>query len=275
MRDGWIPAYRKLFDRNDWMAPTKKHPAGKIEAWLDLCQQAQHATYEHAGERLQRGEVMVSLTACEHRWKWSRKRVRSFLNGLVMGSMMGIVRGTPNGTVYSIVNYDTYAIGGHTQGHSQGHSKGTARAPEQERSINKTASSVHTDAPTDEWPAKPKQTNGAYAYPARFEQAWASYPTRSGSNPKMGAYMAFRARVHGGADVGDLLKSSEHYRTFCAASGKEGTEYVAQAATFWGPREAWREFIEPKQVNGTPTNALTFAQQERQRWLDLNNGGGQ
>lgn len=133
---GWIPAWRKLFEREDWLRPTAKHPAGKREAWLDLCQMAQHEDYDHGGEPLKRGEVMVSLSHCEKRWAWSRRRVRWFLDRLSCDTMIGIVRGTPSGTIYSIVNYDTYAVGemsqGHSQRHSQRHSNGTATAPEQE-----------------------------------------------------------------------------------------------------------------------------------------------
>lgn len=137
---GWIPAHRTLFDREDWLKPTKRHPAGKREAWLDLCQMAQHRDYEHVGQRLERGEVLVSITRCMERWAWTKKRVRWFLDRLSCDTMIGTVRGTPHGTIYRIVNYDTYATVGNGQGHSerhgQGHSKGTARAPEQPLTMN-------------------------------------------------------------------------------------------------------------------------------------------
>lgn len=141
---GWIPAYRKLFEREDWMKPTKKHPAGTREAWLDLCQKAQRRSFDHGGEPLERGEVLVSLSWCAKRWAWSIKRVRWFFNRLICGTMIARVRGTPNGTVYHIVNYDTYAIDGHSKGHSKGHSQGHPRgiagAPEQERRKKNTTS---------------------------------------------------------------------------------------------------------------------------------------
>lgn len=108
---------------------------------------------------------------------------------------------------------------------------------------------VHAGART-EWPAKPKKAGGQYEYPEPFERAWASYPRREGSNPKVGAYKAFRARVKSGDEPEDLATAAEHYRQHCQATEKEGTAYVQQASTFWGPSEPWRDFLEPPSANG-------------------------
>lgn len=162
MTHGWIPAYRKLFNREDWLRPTKKHPAGRREAWLDLCQQAQHHGYDHVdGIRLARGEVLVSLSNLEKRWAWTRMRVRWFLDRLSCNTMVSIVRNTPQGTVYRIVNYDRYAISGnveqHTEEHSQQQLNNTATTPEQEGRRKKTT------------------------YTSDFEELWAL--ARKGSKP--------------------------------------------------------------------------------------------
>ena len=62
-----------------------------------------------------------------------------------------------------------------------------------------------------------------------------------------------------------MLESAKHYKTFSVQNGKEGTEFIKQAATFFGPREAWREFLEPVQANGrhvqTNGHVLTPAEQ--------------
>lgn len=110
---------------------------------------------------------------------------------------------------------------------------------------------VHAGARTPmEFPAKPKQVNGQYQYPEIFEQAWAAYPDRDGSNPKVGAYSAFRARVARGAVPDHLVRAAEHYRQECQAKQIEGTPFVQQAATFWGSKEPWREYIKPPKLNG-------------------------
>jgi len=116
-----------------------------------------------------------------------------------------------------------------------------------------TGSGSGTDlAHTTAWPASLVKADGKYTYPELFEEAWANYPQRDGDNPKVGAYRAFRARVKAGDDPAALIASASHYRDHCRAKGKEGTEYVQQAATFWGPKkETWREYVDGP-GNGTP-----------------------
>lgn len=108
---GWIPVWRQLFRDDHWLAPTHKHPAGRREAWIDLVQLAQHSEYDHV-ETLQRGEFLASVRTLADRWKWSRTATQRYMDRLETGTMIGTVRGTPRGTVYRIVNYDTYAVGG-------------------------------------------------------------------------------------------------------------------------------------------------------------------
>lgn len=134
--------------------------------------------------------------------------------------------------------------------------------PETETEAEKE-SMVHPDAPTHEWPAKPERNGKGYVYPALFETAWEAYPKRAGPNPKTGAYRAFRARVKAGDDPTDLIASAGNYRKHCVAAGKNGTEFVKQAATFWGPNEPWRDFIEP---DDDPDD---FARSELDRWNQL------
>jgi hypothetical protein len=124
-------------------------------------------------------------------------------------------------------------------------------APEAEAEAEKKKHMVHAPARTvDAFPVKPRQVSGQYQYPAPFEQAWAVYPDRDGSNPKVGAYSAFRSRVAGGAVPDQLVRAAEHYRQECQTRQREGTEFVMQAATFYGPSEPWREYLEPPKANG-------------------------
>jgi len=87
---------------------------------------------------------------------------------------------------------------------------------------------------------------GRYEYPAEFEAAWSEYPARMGSNPKVGAYTAWRARAISGCDPEALATSARHYREFNLATGKDSTEFVMQASRFYGPQEVWRDYVEPK-----------------------------
>ena len=100
---------------------------------MDICQMAQHQDFEHAGQRLRQGEVLLSVRTMAKRWGWSTSRTSRFINSLCSGAksrtgraqvahrsvlssgtpsdpMLDLVSGTPRGSIYRIVKYDTYAI---------------------------------------------------------------------------------------------------------------------------------------------------------------------
>ena len=72
-------------------------------------------------------------------------------------------------------------------------------------------------------------------YSAAFEMTWDEYPKRAGSNPKNKAWSAFHKRFHEESVWQTILWGTERYAKYCKATGKTGTEYVMQAATFFGP----------------------------------------
>lgn len=74
-----------------------------------------------------------------------------------------------------------------------------------------------------------------------FEEAWRLYPKRAGGNPKKAARKAWEARIREGATPEELRTGVERYAEYARAADREGTEYVMQAATFFGPNERWRD----------------------------------
>ena len=78
-------------------------------------------------------------------------------------------------------------------------------------------------------------------YPPEFEATWNAYPKRLGGNSKADAFKAWRARRKAGVPAEELHTGVVRYGRFLQASGKAGSEYVKQAATFFGPAEHWRE----------------------------------
>lgn len=84
-----------------------------------------------------------------------------------------------------------------------------------------------------------------------FEMAWAAYPSRAGDNPKRRALKAWRARLAAGVPVPDLVAGVQRYARYIRSQGKEGTEFVMQAATFFGPDERWGEAYA---LNGAAAN---------------------
>ncbi|HBV6999240.1 TPA: hypothetical protein MD433_004180, partial [Citrobacter freundii] len=100
------------------------------------------------------------------------------------------------------------------------------------------------DSSDDETPPKKN------AYPDDFEQAWSIYPKRAGGNSKADACKAWNARVNSGATAQELLNGTQRYADFVKATGKLNTEYVKQAATFFGPSKHYEEAWEVTASSG-------------------------
>ncbi|MCW2485744.1 replication protein [Candidatus Symbiopectobacterium sp. NZEC127] len=86
-------------------------------------------------------------------------------------------------------------------------------------------------------------------YSPEFETAWQAYPKRAGGNPKHSAWKHWNARLREGITPEAMLEGVKRYAAFVTATGKLGTEYVKQAATFFGPD---RHFEEPWQAPPAP-----------------------
>lgn len=71
--------------------------------------------------------------------------------------------------------------------------------------------------------------------PAEMADIRVAYPKRAGSQPWDRAAKACRARITEGATWPELIEGAKRYAAYCRATGKIGTEYVMQVATFYGP----------------------------------------
>lgn len=67
-----------------------------------------------------------------------------------------------------------------------------------------------------------------------FELAWSLYPKRAGGNSKAGALKAWAARRKQGVSAEEMISGVRRYAAYIAGTGKERTEYVKQAETFFG-----------------------------------------
>ena len=119
---------------------------------------------------------------------------------------------------------------------------------------------------------KPRKRSSEVKYPAEFEDVWSEYPKRLGSNPKKRALQAWFARgdaaTFGDGDT-ELLCNAEKFRMlmgavayckFCDATGKTGTEFVMQAATFFGPDKHYEnDWTVPDQAEKMPDDEHLLA----------------
>lgn len=83
---------------------------------------------------------------------------------------------------------------------------------------------------------KPRQKRGN-SYPQAFEAVWDSRPKRAGGDDKRRAHRGWAARVDEGHDPETIQAGVDRYRAYCEKTGKLGTEYVKQLATFLGPAD--------------------------------------
>ncbi|HCR0879694.1 TPA: helix-turn-helix domain-containing protein [Enterobacter hormaechei] len=78
-------------------------------------------------------------------------------------------------------------------------------------------------------------------YSNEFEQAWQAYPKRAGGNSKAAAWKAWKARIKDGVTCEAMLAGVNRYAGYVRATGSLGTQYVKQAATFFGPDRHFEE----------------------------------
>ncbi|GJL37378.1 hypothetical protein TUM17576_41980 [Enterobacter hormaechei] len=104
-----------------------------------------------------------------------------------------------------------------------------------------TSENTNTGASADaSAPARPAKQD----YSPEFETAWQAYPKRAGGNPKPSAFKAWKARLKDGVKPETMLEGVKRYAAYVRATGSTGTQFVKQAATFFGPdrhfEESWQ-----------------------------------
>lgn len=109
MANGYIYLQRKIQDC--WIWQNESFSRG--QAWIDLLLLAEWKDRKkRIGNELvtiKRGSFHLSILILADRWKWSRNRVRRFLEILEEDNMITTER-TPYGTTVTIVKYEDYQI---------------------------------------------------------------------------------------------------------------------------------------------------------------------
>lgn len=111
MAYGWISIHRKIQQSDIWL---DKEPFDKRSAWIDLIMMANHedrqVMFNGKFIEVKRGEKITSLKQLSERWRWSRSKVKRFLNLLESGSMIEL-KTKQRYTSYKVVNYNVYQNG--------------------------------------------------------------------------------------------------------------------------------------------------------------------
>lgn len=94
-----------------------------------------------------------------------------------------------------------------------------------------------------------KKQSSKQQYTEEFEESWASYPRRIGSNSKKSAFKSWNARLKQKVPMSDLTSAIQNYAYYCERTDKLNTEYVMQASRFLGTNEEYKNFITMEIIN--------------------------
>lgn len=218
--DNYITINRRIFEHPFWC---EDRAYSRFEAWVDILQSARFEdTKQLIGNRLvevRRGQHPVSLRYLASRWKWSTKKVNSFLDCLILDKM--ITKETPKETgqtVLTICNYDKYnyvSDNRKQQKKQEGNTKETPRKQEgnkcniynteKKENIEKTSTIVDAKDVPDcaEAPEKPLKTwkEDFNVYRQELDAAYAALIADN-------AFIAERQTYHLGIDIKLSLEKS-------------------------------------------------------------------
>lgn len=106
--EGWISLYRKLQEHWIWKS---SEPFDKRSAWLSLLFKANHKDTKiminNKVVDIKKGSFITSEVKLANEWKWTRKKVRTFLQGLEADKML-TKNSTTKYTSISIENWEMY-----------------------------------------------------------------------------------------------------------------------------------------------------------------------
>jgi hypothetical protein len=91
-----------------------------------------------------------------------------------------------------------------------------------------------------------RNQNTTTAIEADFDRCWIAYPRRIA---RLAALRAYTARRRAGATAEELHTAVEH---FAAAMAGRSPEHILHGATFFGPDERWRDYLDPPPTQPPP-----------------------
>lgn len=106
---GFVKIYRSLQEHWIWESD---EPFDVRSAWVDLIMSVNHKEKElmigRSKVTIHAGQMWTSYIKLSNRWNWSRERVYRYIKMLKNEGMIH-VDGTPNGTLLTLVNYESFA----------------------------------------------------------------------------------------------------------------------------------------------------------------------
>lgn len=221
-------------------------------------------SYQHIADQceISKRSVMNHITAlCESGLvkKVSRKGEKGNSSNIYLLRLDG-AKDSPGGSANNSLPSATNSLGGAgvALGGSAGDSPRTSHSFEPVKEpVNESTIGASADASA---PAR----SARQEYSPEFEQAWQEYPKRAGGNSKSAAFKAWKARLREGIKPETMLDGVRRYAAWVRATGNTGTQFVKQAATFFGPDRHFEDFWQQPAAPGGG----------RQRQVDVLSGLG-
>jgi hypothetical protein len=211
---GWIKLHRQVADNPIWLKDTFSDG----QAWIDLLLLANHKEgfIHKRGIRLvvPRGCAGWSEKALSIRWKWSRGKVRRFIDFLVHQNMIKIEQQNIKlTTIIQIINYDLYQSIGTTNDTtkrtSDGHQTDTNKKNKNEKNT------TYTPEFDLFWSVYPRKV-------AKGE-AWKAWAKQNGNRPKIEVIIS----------TIEKWKQTDQWQ-------KDGGQFIPHPAT-WINSERWHD----------------------------------
>ena len=96
-------------------------------------------------------------------------------------------------------------------------------------------------------------TNTRNEYTPEFETFWNEYPRKT---EKKTAFKAWNARINNKTSPNDMIQAAKNYALDCKAKKTE-TQFIKHPATFIGPNEPFKEYINLPPPSQQPRRELT------------------
>lgn len=154
--DGWFSINRQLLESTRWLA----EPFTRGQAWVDMVGLAQyqdgHIRVRGIRINLTRGQLGYSIEALAIRWKWSRGKVKRYLQELEKYGDIRWVNNSPT-TIVELIKYDYWQRIG--------------RQTDSKRTVN-----GHQTDTNKKGKKEKKEKNSIYTLD--FDEFWRHYPRK-------------------------------------------------------------------------------------------------
>jgi len=252
---GWISLHRSIMDDTDWTNETFT----RSQAWIDLLLLANYKdTFTRiSGERfnVKRGELIWSQKSLSARWKWSRGKVKRYLDELQDLEHQIEYQNIRRSTLIKIVNYDKHQTLGSAPNYTPDNIPNRLQT-EHQTDIDNKDNNINNDNNVNNISPK-SPPGGGTGQESRsiavndciedieysFNQIWEQYPKKLGRRI---ALQHFKASV----------KTSDQYqkiqtalRTYCEYRQNKDPRFTQQGSNWFNNWQDWVDFKMPRPIS--------------------------